>query len=72
PTINYNNICNNGGGSSGPGYGVINTYSSIIIDAQNNWWGHETGPYHSTSNPDGQGDKVSNYVEFEPFSDSPF
>ena len=72
PVINYNNICNNGGGAGGPGYGVYNVYSLITIDATNNWWGHASGPYHPTANPLGQGDNVSNYVNFKPYSIFPF
>ncbi|UCG71175.1 MAG: right-handed parallel beta-helix repeat-containing protein [Thermoplasmata archaeon] len=72
PVINYNNICNNGGGASGPGYGVYNDDSGITIDSINNWWGHESGPYHPTENPLGQGDKVSDDVDFKPFSGDRF
>ncbi len=38
------------------------------IDARNNWWGHESGPFHPTRNPDGQGDTLLlSIVEFEPW-----
>ncbi|NUO20454.1 hypothetical protein HUU59_13490, partial [bacterium] len=30
----------------------------VRIDARNNWWGHESGPYHPTLNPTGQGDTL--------------
>ena len=33
------------------------------VDATNNWWGDASGPYHST-NPDGAGDAVSDYVDY--------
>jgi predicted outer membrane repeat protein len=39
PVINYNNITDN------IGYGMLNV-SSITINAENNWWGDSTGPYH--------------------------
>jgi parallel beta-helix repeat protein len=66
PVINYNNIANNGGGASGPGYGIYNFDSSVVIDAQHNWWGHTTGPSDiwdnraqgGDYNPNGQGDRV--------------
>lgn len=83
PTINSNTIANNNGGgiscsASGPiihynnifensGYGVENFDSTITLDATNNWWGDSTGPYHPDSNPGGQGDTVSNYVDFIPW-----
>lgn len=50
------------------GYGVINTSSSqTVIDATNNWWGDPSGPYHGTANPNGKGNKVSNFVLFDPW-----
>jgi len=60
-TISYNNIYNNG-------YALFNANSSQIpIDAENNWWGDSTGPYHPTINPGGLGDSVSDYVDFIPW-----
>ena len=38
------------------------------IDARDNWWGHASGPYHPTLNPDGQGDAVGDDVAFAPWS----
>ncbi len=37
------------------------------VDALNNWWGDVTGPYHPTTNPTGQGNKVSDNVLFDPW-----
>lgn len=37
------------------------------IHAEYNWWGHETGPYHPTLNPVGQGDEVGDGVDFIPW-----
>ena len=56
--INYNNI-----------YGNINGFDNPAaeIDATNNYWGDETGPYHPTINPNGLGDNVSDNVEFVPW-----
>lgn len=48
-------------------YGVFNDYSIVIIDADSNWWGHTSGPYHPTANPSGQGVAVSDYVDFDPW-----
>ena len=36
-----------------------------------NWWGDSTGPYHPTLNPDGLGDTVSDYVDFNPWLTNP-
>lgn len=46
--------------------------SRVILDARNNWWGHESGPYHAELNPLGQGDTlVGDSVLFEPWLTSP-
>src|SRR3989344_5329572 len=47
-------------------YGVYR-YLGNTIEATNNFWGDSSGPYHETLNPSGQGDKVSSYVNFQPF-----
>lgn len=41
------------------------------VNATNNWWGNESGPYHPTLNPDGKGDEVSDYVDYEPWRTRP-
>ena len=46
-------------------YGVYNA-DTTTIDAENNFWGDSTGPYHAT-NTLGQGDIVSDYVDFTPW-----
>ena len=43
----------------------------IIIDAEYNWWGDATGPYHPDTNPGGLGDSVSDYVDFVPWLQNP-
>ncbi len=56
----YNAIYNNSD------YGIdANENNDYTMDATRNWWGHGTGPYHDPENPDGEGDPVSNYVDFE-------
>jgi parallel beta-helix repeat protein len=60
PLICFNDINDNSG------YGINNAYSGVLINAENNWWGDSTGPYHST-NPGGLGDSVSDYVDFTPW-----
>ena len=65
PTIHYNNIINNR-------YDAIhNGNPSLTIDAENNWWGDATGPYHPDSNPSGQGDTVSDFIDFSPWLTHP-
>jgi hypothetical protein len=64
--INYNNIYNNG-------YALFNASSSqMLINAECNWWGDATGPYHSTLNPGGLGDTVSDKIDFDPWLCNPW
>lgn len=66
PVIHYNNITNN------IGYGICNVDSNVIINAEYNWWGDSTGPYHPNSNQGGLGDSVSDYVDFNPWLFAPW
>ncbi len=43
-------------------FGVKNL-GTTVVNAGHNYWGHESGPTHP-SNPGGQGDRVSDYVDF--------
>ncbi|MGK0190391.1 MAG: hypothetical protein ACI9R3_006217, partial [Verrucomicrobiales bacterium] len=52
--------------SGNTAFGVSNQ-TAIDLHAENNWWGHSSGPYHLTANPDGQGDTVSDHVLFDPY-----
>jgi len=56
----YNNIFGN------TDYGVY-ADSTSFVNATNNWWGHEFGPYHTINNTEGKGDNVTNYVLFNPW-----
>jgi len=61
---NCNNIYNNGL------YGArVNgaPTNSFILDAECNWWGYHSGPYHPTLNPFGLGNQVSDNVDFVPY-----
>jgi M6 family metalloprotease-like protein len=54
-------------------YGLLNDDSTVTIVADSNWWGGDTtGPYDPSPgppdyNPDGEGDKVSDYVIYRPW-----
>jgi parallel beta-helix repeat protein len=61
PVIRRNDICDNSG------FGVCNVDTTLIVNADSNWWGHATGPYHPTVNPGGLGDSVGDYVDFDPW-----
>jgi len=43
-----------------------------VLDARWNWWGDPSGPYHPRLNPEGQGNEVSDGVEFVPWLGSLF
>ncbi|MBD2700493.1 hypothetical protein IC229_07595 [Spirosoma sp. BT702] len=67
PTFNRCNIYANAD------YGINNVGSAVAdtVDARNSYWGTPSGPYHSTLNPTGTGDNVSNKVKFLPFKQQP-
>ena len=60
--IHYNNITGN------TNWGVNNLTGGNVVDAENNWWGDPSGPYHTTLNTTGTGDAVSDNVEFCPWA----
>ncbi len=66
PLISNNNITDN------VRYGIHNVWASATINAENNWWGDSTGPFHPTLNPGGMGDTVSDYVDFDPWLHYPW
>jgi len=37
------------------------------INATNNWWGEDSGPYHQANNTAGTGDNITDFVEFDPW-----
>ncbi|GIW80808.1 MAG: hypothetical protein KatS3mg105_2615 [Gemmatales bacterium] len=55
---------------AGNAFGISNSTSSIVR-AENNWWGSFTGPFHPLQNPTGQGNRISDLVDFRPFLNSP-
>ncbi len=62
--VNYNNICGNG-------HGMYAYFQDWTVNAEYNWWGDASGPYHPDSNPGGLGDSVSDYVDFNPWFTEP-
>ena len=52
---------------SNQNYGLYNATVSTIVNAINQWWGSPSGPYHS-SNPAGEGNQVSDGVDFDPWA----
>ena len=66
PNIHVN--CNNfiHGGVSTTALAARNQGSGIL-DAEYNWWGDASGPYHPTTNPGGTGGAVSDNVDYDPW-----
>jgi len=60
PNIHYNNIFGN------TEYGVYHPGPNSV-DARRNYWGDMNGPTNDRYNPAGAGDRITNYVNFEPF-----
>jgi len=49
-------------------YGIYaENNEEITINAWYNWWGNASGPYHPENNTNGTGDKVTDYVSFDPW-----
>lgn len=80
--INLSEIFNNSFSGISQGAGTVNISNSSIHDnadygaystgpnimnAQNNFWGDSTGPYHSILNLNGLGNRVSDNVNFIPW-----
>ncbi|MBU1245369.1 right-handed parallel beta-helix repeat-containing protein, partial [Myxococcota bacterium] len=69
PVINNNDIYSN------TGYG-INNRTTTTINAENNWWGHASGPLDNSDdtatgglyNLAGTGSQVTNYVDYDPWT----
>jgi len=38
-----------------------------LVDAENNWWGDDSGPNHWITNPTGTGNPVTDNVDFDPW-----
>ncbi|MDP1678269.1 MAG: right-handed parallel beta-helix repeat-containing protein [Bacteroidota bacterium] len=62
PTITQDTIVNN------ITWGFLNTSTSTTVLARRNYWGNDAGPFNPSSNPTGLGDKVSNFVDFQPWT----
>ena len=43
-----------------------------IINASYNWWKARSGPYHPSNNSNGEGDEVTDFVEFGPWLGAPY
>ena len=62
PTINYCDFTN----IDNSYFAVNNVNPTFTVNAENCWWGANTGPTHS-GNPSGTGEKSSNGVDYTPW-----
>lgn len=49
------------------GYGVWNETGTVTVVAEDCWWNDASGPYNASLNPDGEGERVSDNVDFDPW-----
>ncbi len=60
--VHYNDIYGN------DMWGVfVYNVNALQVDGRNNWWGNRSGPHHTTGNPQGTGDNVTDHVTFRPW-----
>lgn len=62
-----NSAHNNTIADDGQDVGVYNDDDEEVFDATMNWWGFATGPYNESSNPNGEGNEVTDNVSFSPW-----
>jgi hypothetical protein len=48
---------------------AIENHSDFVIQAENNFWGNDTGPFHSILNSSGTAGSISGNVDFIPWCD---
>jgi len=48
-------------------YGILSGFTGGTVNAENNWWGYLSGPFHSSLNPTGSGNQASSNVDFDPW-----
>lgn len=48
-------------------YAILNLQPASVVQAEGNWWGHSSGPKQTATNPMGQGNPVSEGVNYGSF-----
>ncbi len=69
PVISMNTITNN------QSYGILNASSAVMVMAEKNFWGHNSGPNDPSDdtasgglyNPGGLGNRSGNYIDYSPW-----
>jgi hypothetical protein len=65
PSVSWSSIIDN------TGYGVRNLDPNTVVEAERNWWGDASGPYHPITNPTGRGSLVSDDIDYSPWLSIP-
>jgi len=65
------NFTNNSVENSGFLFSFRSGVSTEPINAENNWWGDPSGPWHETQNPNGLGGRILGNVDFTPWLGAP-
>jgi hypothetical protein len=63
----YNEIHDNTYGAISEQWFDGTNYHDYDLNAIQNWWGDQTGPYHPTENPSGIGDEIYGQILFDPW-----
>nr|WP_321498723.1 right-handed parallel beta-helix repeat-containing protein [uncultured Methanolobus sp.] len=54
-------------GTDGSAYGGVVNYAQEEVNATDNWWGDDYGPYNENTNPSGVGNAVTDNVDYIPW-----
>ncbi len=68
PSVFTNLVAQNNSITGNTSYGMYSDITYLTVDARNNWWGAQSGPYHATLNPLGTGNAVSDNILFSPWT----
>jgi len=70
-TISNSDVIVNNANIFRNGTGLINKTNFYVTDAENNYWGDPTGPYHPAQNTTGLGDSTNMFVDITPWLTEP-
>ncbi|NOU58518.1 T9SS type A sorting domain-containing protein [Marinifilum caeruleilacunae] len=48
-------------------FGINSLNDGNVLNAENNYWGDDSGPYNDINHPSGKGDSITVYVDASPF-----
>jgi hypothetical protein len=68
PSVFTSLVAQNNSITGNTSYGMYSDITYLTVDARNNWWGAQSGPYHPSLNPGGAGNEVSDNILFSPWT----